>query len=362
MVRLKVATKLCEFLIVGAVLAACAIIDTFDDRAETYNRSAARYANTAEFLNVIRASRFEPLNFVTFSSATGHNTLSGNLGLPSVTLGPGQTAVQHTYTFGPNSTTRSAQNDFILTNVDDPGSYAALMTPVNPAVIGFFIEQGYPRELLFFLLIDQIKVSDLKGSNVEYDRNNPEDPSFSNFGGWIADLLIAGLTAQIDARAIPSAQVIPTYKFCIDAGLPSPIFAGTRKDIVGPSCARQSWQKGASTKPIASYDFIDYSKAIKISVYLRSTYGVYAHLGRVIRNGGNITNILGLTASDDPSLFTVTSDYTNCFIQTDYEGAHYCVPESANNTKRVFALLRQLVGLKITPANPQPTQTVRAIN
>ncbi|MGA2127497.1 MAG: hypothetical protein ABSG76_15250 [Xanthobacteraceae bacterium] len=338
------------------------MIDRFDDRAYSYNRSAAQYANMAEFLNIIRASQFEPLNFVTFSSAQSHNTLTGNLGLPSVTVGPGQAGPQKDYVFGPNSATQAVGSDVTIANVDDPGSYAALMTPINPAVIGFFIEQGYPRELLFFLFVDHVETSGLGGGTVSYAFNNPLDrDSYVRFGGILAEMIEAGLTAQIDATAIPSADKIPAHKFCVDPALPRPQFGGRVHFVAGPDCRAVPWRAAAQLKPHASYAFVNSTSRLNVRIFLRSTYAVYMYLGRILRSGRPIDNLVRSADSDDERLFTVTHDVDDCFVQTFYEGTSYCVPNSANNTKRVFSLLRQLVGIKITPANPAPVINARVV-
>jgi len=41
--------------------------------------------------------------------------------------------------------------------LDDPGSWQAMLTPVDAATIGFFIKQGYSPELLFWLFIDHLR-------------------------------------------------------------------------------------------------------------------------------------------------------------------------------------------------------------
>jgi hypothetical protein len=61
----------------------CAVIDGpgLGERAEGINRSIADYRNVATLLNIIRASNYEPLQFVSISGVTGHNTLNTSISL-----------------------------------------------------------------------------------------------------------------------------------------------------------------------------------------------------------------------------------------------------------------------------------------
>jgi len=52
----------------------------------------------------------------------------------------------------------SAGNDFNISALDDPSSYAALMTPLDPAMIAFFNGRSWPMSLLLPIIISQIRV------------------------------------------------------------------------------------------------------------------------------------------------------------------------------------------------------------
>jgi hypothetical protein len=51
-----------------------------------------------------------------------------------------------------------------------------------------------------------------------------------------------------------------------------------------------------------------------------------------------------------------------CFVDIGFTGEFYCVPErGAENTKRIFSLLAQLIALKTQPTDLAITPTVRVI-
>lgn len=157
-------------------LVGCADLDNIHERTITVNRGTADYYNELILLNIARASKGEPLTFVSLANFTGHNTLQGTAGLPTITVGPHTPATptpERNYGFGPNTVSCTASNDWNASVLDDPASYAGLLAPTNPATIGFFINQGFSREILLFLFVDRMVVTDLSTHVTEEYRNLP---------------------------------------------------------------------------------------------------------------------------------------------------------------------------------------------
>src|SRR5208282_4948224 len=216
-------------------LVACTAFDPLDSTGETINRNATDYANDAILMNIVRSELYEPLSFITITSVQGSSTASGALGFGGFLLGPAKPPV--TYLLGPASAGRTNTNIFNISVVDDPASFAALLAPVSPATIGFFINQGYPRELLFFLLTDRLRQveEDPKTGRVTkviheyYNHPNreadPEDKDLIDFTTKMSTLLASGLTAQIDITGSPAGRAVPPSKLCLDPSLPQPGFA-----------------------------------------------------------------------------------------------------------------------------------------
>jgi hypothetical protein len=163
--RLGQATKMMSVAgVAGFLASACAIVDTFNPRAYTMNHAMTNYRNEATLLNIVRASQNEPMNFVALTGATGHSSFGGSQGLPTVTVGPDLPVINavtnptRNYGFGPNSLNESSTVDFTVSLLDDPQSYAASMTPLDPAMMGFFFGRNWSVPLLLPLFVSEIRI------------------------------------------------------------------------------------------------------------------------------------------------------------------------------------------------------------
>ena len=420
------------------VLSGCTSFDPLNSTGEKINQGAEDYANDAILMNIVRSKLDEPISFVTVTSVTGTSSIMGSLGFGGVTFGPhiGSTPARD-YLFGPNSVARSNSNVYNLSIVDDPGSFAALLSPINPALIAEFINQGYPRALLFFLFVDHIRKVAKDGTVLDTFVNDPDmdmlpaswSPGRDNaelsgknppteFGysiSELATLLRAGLTAEIDVTSIPSGPAFPPSRLCIDPQAPLPLFAGGKAATEGPFkkalCANHPWLSkqvaspasggssagssssittaassdgaiwvilgdrsvalrlsgdGKATKvflpkdtqkppqqPSSSYEFTDtFGNIYQLSP--RSTYGVYNYLGALLRNHNDIVNVQSGNIVDIVS----RQPQGGCFARVNYRSLDYCVPATANRTKKLFSLLHQLQELNTTPANAPAALTV----
>jgi hypothetical protein len=203
-------------LVALCMLGGCSTIDTIEDRAETVNFSVAEYGNKSTLINILRAKDREPLSFLSITSVQGHNTLSGSAGIPTITFGPHPTT-SRTYSFGPNSLSRSASNDFTMSVVDDPNTYASLFSPISPGTLALFLEQGYPREIMFNLFLESVTVTK-DGDSAVY-KNNINAVSYPGFRRLLLALLDAGLTIQ-NRNSVEGSQARenPSYRICFLRG------------------------------------------------------------------------------------------------------------------------------------------------
>jgi hypothetical protein len=156
-------------------LSACSTVGAIEDRAESVNGATADYQARAILYNILRASEAEPLNFVSLTGVTGHNTFSAGIGLPTVIVGPGRTPSQNLFLFGPNTIGGSVSNDFNVSVVDDPTSLAALLRPTDPATIGFLINENNSLRDVLFMFISNIELRDKSGNRLYVDVPIPRD-------------------------------------------------------------------------------------------------------------------------------------------------------------------------------------------
>ena len=387
----------------------CTTFDPLDQTGETVNRNATDYANDATLLNVVRAKLSEPLAFITITSLSGTQSAMGSLGFAGITFGPHLSTQPRNFLFGPNSVTRSNSNTFNISVVDDPGSFAALLAPVNPAILAFFINQGYSRSLLFFLFVDQIREMevDSKGKetgialhtyvNKPVGRNPPPDSTFPQFINFMANLLNEGLTAQIDVTQLPTGKSLPPSRLCIDRFAPRPAFGQTFAVAPPPAgknpalCENAPWlqTQAASTggsggdlasnpaKPpkaaaisappkapsmhLVAYPVVD-QESRHYQLFMRSTYSAYNYIGTLLSENTDIDNLQVPDESGYGGIINIKINKPgDCFAQVSYRNIDYCVANNATNTKNLFSLLHQLQQLQTAPANVPTTLTVTAI-
>ena len=404
--------------LVAGIVSSCSFIDTVDPRYDVVNRASAKARNEGILLNIVRASRNVPLNFIAFSRVSGTQSASTTVGLPLFMLGPAfgqistvlnaagavtsQTvtrqlgAPQRDVVFGDRvaSANAAALNNFEISLLETKEFYSGLLGPVDLPTVNFFIRQGYARELLFWLFTESVRVSS-RGETLEF-RNDP-DPAVACEPGrrgeqcfnHIVDLALAtGLTVETRSqKALGDKGGRPTVygRLCFDPVLadrarriyPPEVFAGIQV-IAGqhrPRCGVDPWpldgssakgKKGAASESAAT-DTLKFEVQgstlgpLRFEITTRSVYGIYQFLGRIVRTDLPVELRGKPLEGDDQSLLTIRRDAAyGCFVGMEFEGVAYCVPnEGAENTKRVFGLLTQLLALKTLVGDLAITPTVR---
>lgn len=161
-------------VIFGATaLTGCSMVDThLEERITAVNKGVNAARNEGILLNVIRAGNSEPLSFVAISKISGSQNTDVKLGLPTITIGKGQTTAQKQAVFGSNSWENSAQSSFDSAPLESGDFYKAMSSSVDLGTMEALIRQGYSRELVFNALIGSIRVTRYKSSAFEF-RNDP---------------------------------------------------------------------------------------------------------------------------------------------------------------------------------------------
>jgi hypothetical protein len=179
-----------------------------------------------------------------------------------------------------------------------------------------------------------------------------------------------------------NSDKIPVGRFCF-----SPLMAHTIESEMGPEEAARvgslmaslfnltnaqpicgtPWDAEAQAKkPQNDMIILVPSPNLQFRIGLRSAYSVFQFLGNLLRverehlqpvPSANIPPSPLMTIATDPpllmttpedrKLFTVVPDdrANSCFVRVSSGDGGYCVPDSATNTKRIFILLAQLIGL-----------------
>jgi len=354
----------------------CAYTDHFDDRLASYDISTEQARDQMILTNIVRASRAEPMAFQSIGNLLGQTSASGQLGLPSLVIGPraGLSAAQRELdgqsVFGANPNTAGAignslstavNTSFNLTPNETKDFYRGLLLTVSPETLGFFSDQGLAPETLFYLFTDD--VTETKAGKTNKYVNDPLDPDFAKFQVYVALAVKYALRAEPqpgfkapklkttaakgDAKGEEEIASSAEYRLCFDRSqwAPGTPFANNR-----PLCG--SKDKMADERTVS---FVDQQGVpITVRVAPRSTFSIFQYLGRLVAEGeAGLIKLRTVAATGRPPLFDdnfflVESGGAGgpCFLAVNYEGRNYCVPtEDARNTKRILGLLVQLLAL-----------------
>ncbi len=413
-------------------LTACAVVDPVDNRYDTVGRSLAKARNEAIFLNLVRASHDYPLSFTTIANVTPGMTNTTSFALPSFLLGPHigaytTAAAASSPLFTPgrdvifgNTTagnTTSVTTNFNVSTQETSTFYQGFLKPIDLQTLNYFIRQGYPRELLFWLFTESFSVTIPGKGTFGYHFNPPDDygcsradPKHRCFVDWVHNAAFSGLTVEektIESSGSAAAKKggvgsggaeppkkASTYaRFCFSqilaqeaANQVAPeLLAAANRDLDVPrtalygsplACA-SDWSQAAEDES-PQPDILPLSAAgFTFTITPRSAYGVFEFLGTLMKLhqrhiGPSPYAFIPLgrayaarppvleTVHEDPLLITVLQDLGGeCFVHTWFDDGEYCVPEQATTTKRIFGLLAQLIAIQTSTTDLSITPIVR---
>jgi hypothetical protein len=431
----------------AGLLTACAMVDPVDSRYDTVSRSLSKARNEAIFLNLVRASHDYPLSFTTIANVTPTMTNTSSLALPLFSIGPPNCLLTTVLSASPNTRTstcsygtgalgaatavsnNTASNstavstNFNVATQETSAFYGGFLKPIDLTILAYFIRQGYPRELLFWLFIDSFELKTARGA-LGYHYNPKDDLGCDPndrirhrcFIDWLHSATLNGLTVEekIQQRSSTaksggegsSATAKPTTytyaRFCFNkvlAGqaqaLAAPEFLSANKLDVELSqvhedqiqCGSKTWhpEKKANDPQEDILPLTFANDTVTFRIIPRSAYGVFEFLGtlmkleregwtpsdyppdRVVSGGypsdrpwvGEMPPRLA-TVHEDPRLITVQPG-GECFVHTWFNDGEYCVPETATTTKQIFSLLAQLIAIQTAASDLSITPVVRVI-
>lgn len=174
-------------LLVPALLAGCGIVDNFSGRAVDYNLEAEQVQEQTMLLNVIRASMRRPMQFTGLQSITGTASLSAGSTLsapfgeathrPKTAASPDVFGLSGTVSGGPS---------FIVPVLDTQEFYEGILNPISLQIFDYYLEQGFPPEVLFDLFVSKVTVTwsqNTPGPRVSPNAGCVQTTSDANNGG-----------------------------------------------------------------------------------------------------------------------------------------------------------------------------------
>jgi hypothetical protein len=245
----RVAVKACIVSPIFFSLGACAIVDQYSGRAVVYNLQAEQAQEQALLLNVVRASLRRPMQFTGLQSITGTASASGSftggatntVSNPLISLfhiNPTNTSSLVASALASNlsgTASMSGGPTFSVPVLDTQEFYQGFLNPISGQLFDLYLQFGYPRDVLFNLMIEKMIIKRLDGEcrvevhtpdcEVTIRNYAPEDVSLRLFQSMIGYLIRLGLStepiieiakpqkASADAKAAPAPD-IKQFGFC----------------------------------------------------------------------------------------------------------------------------------------------------
>jgi hypothetical protein len=195
------------------VLAGCAIVDKYADRAVDFNLQAEKTQQQNLLLNIIRASLRRPMQFTGLSSISGNATATGGVTggytnahqtpwlsifniVPATTST--STAISRTVTgTGSGTASLSGGQNFTVPVLDTQEFYQGILKELEIEVIDYYVKQGFPLELLFDLFVLKIEVIATDSCDRFTFRNSVRNQlQFGQFQALVDYLLSSGFTTE----------------------------------------------------------------------------------------------------------------------------------------------------------------------
>jgi hypothetical protein len=162
----------CAIPLVSTFLSSCGFVDHFGPRVYDNNLQSQDALNQEALVNIVRASRFQPLNFVAVAQLTGGQSETLTTGLPTVTFGPGQIPSQKQWVFGSNSLGSAATSSFQTSPLQTTAFQQGMISPISAKEVAILLSL-FPRESVYYAVLDGIKLT--TKTYVYYLRNDPSD-------------------------------------------------------------------------------------------------------------------------------------------------------------------------------------------
>lgn len=391
-------------------LSGCMVTDQFSSRIYSGNVNSQTAVDQETLLNIVRARNFQPLTFVAITKVAGSQLADIKIGLPTLTFGPRQTASQRQIAFANNSVEGNANGSFESNPLISSLFQQSMLTPISQRNLALLLG-AYPREQVFYAALEGIKMTSENKS--WYFRNDPRnnnyrgiqneevcrkleivsrndvehtrvvreyrpdydyDCTFSQFVYYLQLALDFGLTAEIDnASSKPPSKLAdgdasklnntavspaPPGYMCFDPTIALPMFKDPARSM--KSRCGQVIAPGKGTK--FNFGGTQYDIELKF----RSPVGIYAYLGKLLRDGveDQIRLRNDLEGSlESAKIVDIDFDTINCVNSASSLGALACNPTASTmNTLITIGLLEQLRNLSISPSDLNSSFAVRLSN
>jgi len=368
------------------LLSGCLTFGSIQQRGTTINESIGVMQNRAILLNLVRASRSEPLYFTSINSVQAQGAADFKLALPVIPAGAGLTAAQRALTLNSGGSTfldNSTNTNFQMGVYSTQAFYAGMLAPLKLGEVDLLLHQGFSRELIFYLVIEKAKLTNPATGQSIIVYNDPTNrASYGQFVAAIKSAMVHGLTTEVPqdqgpgeppaGGGAPPAPIAvragppPAPQLCFEPTLATPEAKAEFAEMVAAGNAPNFCGSGRKARQRSQLSVHLFGQNLEVEVTTRSIYGMFNYLGRVVAHPDATPELVdyGVPSETTPAgpLLNVTSASAfggGCFSALSYEGRSYCVPdENSDTSKNIFNILSVLVSLKQSPGDLPVTQTL----
>lgn len=322
---------------------------TFDQQTQAYTKSIEQYQINQLFTNIIRASESRPIAFVEIPSVLGNASSASTIGSSfslAKTTDPTLWGISNlTDSALSPSQTYSQGFTFTQSSLDNAVFWKEFLSTLNLEKTKYFGLNTYPKELIFKLLVENLKIVEKNGDN-ELFMNNPLFSSYKKFNELFNFLI------DNDFTLVESISEKNAPRFCI---------------------ARPPQENSQYRFEKEFYCFPDQVKfpgEKKLFIYVRSSKDIFDYLGKVVK-AQHLPNPVYVEIrahteyvyNDDPKnnkIFVAIKNpsmFTASYAQTyDFRGTSYIIPAEDNGfSQTVLSILHQLVILAKIPGSAGQT-------
>ena len=384
-------------------LTGCMSGSDFASRAVEHNRAIAQASDQLMLLNIVRAKYDRPIVYSQFGGVSEGFTNSFGLSLS----GPfGADAASE---YGAAAAAGPEQYVSLSTGpLDDVDFYQGVMRPIQIGLLAYYLDNGWPRDLLFSLAVEKLDISeafyarvvresdaqcaaghapvacarigDPSRSNAapRSDRgrlifyNDPRTPDlFDPFHNLLLRLIVLGITIDgsflTQELRVPATTVITTGA----AEIQKLMLMGAKVTREGGDyvVTTSTWVPGLRLRALSDTNVRvegdpDSGSIVDMTASLRSPDSILFYLGAYARDGGADADVMiGRPGNERFVPVFTLSGCDNAVVSVDFEDECHGIPVDAGDVSmKVMAFLHQVFGLNKKAIEPPAPGAIRTVN
>lgn len=384
-------------------LSACLSSGDFADRAVEHNRAIAKAADQIALLNIVRAAKDRPIVYSQFRGVSEDFSNEGGISVSAPFGSDAASVVNAGVSFGPGQYVSLS-----TAPLDDVDFYQGVMRPVQVGLLRYYLDNGWPRDLLFSLTLEKLEISEGFYARVVSESNaacasghgglacqriadksrqsapphawrgrmvftnDPRSPAlFEPFHDLVLRLIVLDLT--IDGVYAPQELRVPaSTALTLNADEIRKLqLASAKIERRGNDNVITTW----SWVPGLKLAGLDDSRVrvegqsattaeVDMTASLRSPDSILFYLGAYVREGGADASVL--IGGPGRERFVPVLEIGSCdgaVVTAELDGACYGIADDGEHVSmKVIAFLHQVFGLNKRATEPPAPGIVRAVN